>query len=154
MGMLKKDLLARKAKEIKKLGRGRPREYFPEVIAEELLEWADKDDSISLVAFAAEKGYTSETIWRMANESVVFSDAYQITKMKLAARREILASCDQLNYGSFMRTLAFYDPFLNSFEEKVKDKDAERRKGIAESEQMNLVALTRMVSEGKVKQKK
>jgi hypothetical protein len=45
-----------------------------------------------------------------------------------------------------------YDPFLDKAEEADKDKDAARKKGIAELEQANLVKLAQMAAEGKITQ--
>lgn len=147
MKYLKKDLLAqRKA--------GRPRIYDADKIAKELLEWKDDEESINFAQFCADRGYLPTLIWRLEKESEEFSNAYTITKLKLAERRERWMNQDMLNYGAWQRYQRGYDPFLEKAEEEKEDKDAARRKGIVESEQMNLVMLAKMAGEGKISQKK
>jgi hypothetical protein len=147
-----KSVLLSKRKPAKK-GPGRPRIYDAEKIAKELLDWAKDEDSLNFVGFCADKGYLPELIWRLEKESTDFSHAYTIAKMKLAERRERFLNNDQLNYGAYQRYQHEYDPFLSRSEEALKDKDAARRKGVAESEQANLVLLARLASKGKISQK-
>jgi hypothetical protein len=59
---------------------------------------------------------------------------------------------DLLNYGAWNRYQRGYDPFLAKDEDEKEDKDAARRKGIAQAEQMNLVMLAKLAAEGKIAQ--
>lgn len=136
-----------------KRGPGRPRIYDAEKIAKELLDWVKDEDSLNFVGFCADKGYLPDLIWRLEKESTDFSNAYTIAKMKLAERRERYLNNDQLNYGAYQRYQHEYDPFLHKAEESMKDRDAARRKGVADSEQANLVLLAKMASQGKLSQK-
>lgn len=133
---------------------GRPRIYDAEKIAEELMQWVKKEDSINFAQFCADRGYLPALIWRLEKETEDFSDAYIIAKLKLAERRERLLNQDLLNYGAFQRYQRGYDQFLEKDEDDKDDKDAARRKGIVESEQINLVMLAKMAGEGKISQKK
>lgn len=146
MPHLKSQLLAKKKP-------GRPRIYDSEKIAEELMEWVKDESSINFAQFCADRGYLPTLIWRLEKESEDFSYAYTISKLKLAERRERWMNEDMLNYGAWQRYQRGYDPFLEKAEEDKDDKDAARRKGIVESEQMNLVTLARMAAEGKISQK-
>lgn len=143
----------KKAEILEKRKVGRPRVYDPEKIAEEMLEWVKDEDSINIAQFCADRGYLPALIWRLELESEDFTYAYTITRLKLAERRERLLNADLLNYGAFQRYQYGYDPFLAKDEDAKDDKDASRRKGIAESEQMNLVVLAKMAAEGKISQK-
>ena len=142
-----------KAEMLKKKIPGRPRQYDPEVIAKELLEWVKDEDSINFVGFCADRGYLPSLIWRLDQEFEVFSEAYQIAKMKLAERRERFLNAEYLNYGAYQRYQSYYDPFLYKSETAEKDKDAERRKGVAECEQANLFALAKLAADGEISQK-
>lgn len=142
-----------KAQLLEKRKPGRPRVYDAEIIAEQMLEWVKDEDSINIAQFCADRGYLPTLIWRLEKESEDFSYAYTITRLKLAERRERLMNADLLNYGSWQRYQHGYDPFLAKAEDEKDDKDAARRKGIAESEQMNLVLLAKMAAEGQISQK-
>jgi len=132
---------------------GRPREYDAEKIAEELLIWVKDEESINMAQFCADRGYLPGLIWRLELESEDFSYAYTIAKMKLAERRERYLNQNVLNYGAWQRYQRGYDPFLAKDEEEKEDKDAARRKGVVEAEQMNLVMLAKLAGEGKISQK-
>lgn len=132
---------------------GRPREYDAEKIAQELLEWVKDEDSINIAQFCADRGYLPGLIWRLDKESEDFSYAYTIARLKLAERRERLLNADLLNYGAWQRYQRGYDPFLAKDEDDKEDKDAARKKGIAETEQTNLFLLAKLAAEGKIYQK-
>lgn len=142
-----------KEQMIKKRKAGRPREYCPEKMAEELTKWVKEEDSISMAQFCAERGYMPELIWRLNQESEEFSEAYTLARLRLAERRERHLNNNLLNYGAWQRYQRMYDPFLAKDEEDEKDKDAARRKGIVQAEQMNLVRLAKLAADGSIAQK-
>lgn len=132
---------------------GRPREYDAEKIATELIEWSKDESSINIAAFCAERGYLPGLIWRLEQEYQDFADAYVLTRLRLAERRERLMNSDLLNYGAWQRYQRGYDPFLAKDEDEKDDKDAARRKGIVEAQQMNLATIVKLANEGKISQK-
>lgn len=142
-----------KAQILEKRKAGRPREYDALKIAEELIQWSKDEESINIAQFCADRGYLPELIWRLEKESEDFSYAYTIARLKLAERRERLMNNNLLNYGSWQRYQRGYDPFLAKDEDNKEDKDAERRKGIVNTEQMNLVMLAKLAADGKISQK-
>lgn len=144
---------ASKAQLLQKRKPGRPREYNPEKVAEELLEWVKDEESINFVQFCADRGYLPGLIWRFDQESEEFSYAYSIAKMKLAERRERFLNAEILNYGAYQRYQSSYDPFLKKSETEEKDEDAARRRGVVENEQANLILLARLAADGKISQK-
>lgn len=131
---------------------GRPRVYDPQKIMEEMLAWSNRDDSINFAGFCAERGYLPNLIWRLEQESKEFEEAYTLVRMKLAERRERYLNADLLNYGTFQRYQKGYDPFLSRYEDMEANMEAERRKGVAKSEQMTLVMLAKLSAEGKFTQ--
>lgn len=141
-----------KQKMLEKRKPGRPREYDADKIAAELLEWAKDEESINIAQFCADRGYLPGLIWRLEKESEDFSYAYTIARLKLAERRERLMNADLLNYGSWARYQRGYDPFLAKDEDDKEDKDAARKKGIVQAEQMNLYLLAKLAAEGQIKQ--
>jgi hypothetical protein len=142
-----------KAKLLEKRKAGRPREYDPDKIADELLEWSKDEESINIAQFCADRGYLPGLIWRLEKESDEFSYAYTIARLKLAERRERLMNNNLLNYGAWQRYQRGYDPFLAKDEDDKEDKDAARKKGIVETEQMNLVMLAKLAAAGEISQK-
>jgi len=142
-----------KANLLEKRKSGRPREYDAEKIASEMLEWSRHEESINIAQFCADRGYLPGLIWRLEKESEEFSYAYTITRLKLAERRERLMNNNLLNYGAWQRYQRGYDPFLAKDEDDKEDKDAARKKGIVETEQMNLVMLARLAASGEISQK-
>lgn len=142
-----------KAKLLEKRKVGRPREYDAEKIANELLEWSKDEESINIAQFCADRGYLPGLIWRLEKESDDFSYAYTIARLKLAERRERLMNNNLLNYGAWARYQRGYDPFLAKDEEDKEDKDAARKKGIVETEHMNLFLLAKLAADGKISQK-
>lgn len=142
-----------KAKLLEKRKAGRPREYDAEKIANELIEWSKDEESINIAQFCADRGYLPGLIWRLEKESDDFSYAYTIARLKLAERRERLMNNNLLNYGAWARYQRGYDPFLAKDEEDKEDKDAARKKGIVETEHMNLFLLAKLAADGKISQK-
>lgn len=132
---------------------GRPRTYDPEVIAAELLEWSKDEFSINFAQFCADHEYLPTLIWQLEKSSEEFRDAYIITKMRLAERRERLMNEELLNYGSWNRYQRNYDPFLAKDEDEKEDKDAARKMGIVQAQQSNLANLVKLASNGEIKQK-
>ena len=128
------------------------RKYDHYIIAEELLDWSLNEDAISIAGFCAERGYLSELIWRFEIEFEEFSYAYHIAKMRLAERRERMLNEGVMHCATFQRYQGGYDPFLRKDEDNEKDKEAVRRRGIAEINHANLVELAKIMSEGKIKQ--
>jgi len=142
-----------KAKLLEKRKAGRPREYDSKKIADELLAWSKEEDSINIAQFCADRGYLPGLIWRLDKESEDFSYAYTIARLKLAERRERYMNNNILNYGAWHRYQRGYDPFLAKDEDEKEDKDAARKKGIVETEHMNLFLLAKLAGQGKISQK-
>lgn len=151
MGISKAKLLERREQNEKRSGP--KRQYDPLLMAQELLEWSKDESSINFTGFCAERGYLPGLIWKLDKESPEFSEAYQIAKMRLAERRERLLNSELLNYGAFQRYQKEYDPFLAKHEEDDKDRDAARRKQVAQQEQINLVTLAKLAADGKISQR-
>jgi hypothetical protein len=132
---------------------GCPRKYDYELLAKEMIEWAKDEDSINLCEFCAERAYPHSLIRRLKKEIPAFSDAIEITKMQLAARRERFLNDGRLHARAWDRCARLYDLFLDDHETKLEDKDAERKRGIADRTELNLVALAKMAAEGSISQK-
>jgi hypothetical protein len=141
----------KKARE--KIKQIRNKAYDVETVIEHLMEWVEEESSINFANFCFLYGIHPQTIWRWQKQHPEFDEAYTLAKLKLAERRERQVNAEMINYGSFMRYQSGYDAFLLKDEDEAKDKDAKRRKGIAESEQANLVLLAKLAADGKISQK-
>jgi hypothetical protein len=131
---------------------GAPKTYDDNLIMEQMLDWAKKEDSINICGFCVKYGYTPQLIWRLEQSNASFDIAYNLVKMQLSERRERLTNENKLNYGSYNRYQKMLDPFLSSHEDKEKDQDAERKKGIVQAEGQNLADLAKLIAEGKLSQ--
>lgn len=130
----------------------RTRVYDPEIVGQHMLDWANKEDSISLTAFCAEYGYLPALIWRFEKQYEFFEEVYEFTRMTLAARRERLAYEGKMNDKLWGRYQSMFDSILHRYEEEDKDRQAARRKSIVESQQMNLTALVKAIADGDISQ--
>lgn len=131
---------------------GRIKKYDGPTIAMQLTAWVKKDDSINFVGFCADFSYPPYVITNLEKSCDEFAEAYILAKMRLAERRERLMNEDKLNYGSFARYQAMYDPFLGKHEEDEKERDSKRKLGIMIAEQANLSKLAKMAADGLIKQ--
>jgi hypothetical protein len=151
MGLTKMEMRA-KRNVPKKRGYRSPRIYDRKQIMDEMIEWVENESSISFCEFCYSHGYLPRTIWTFQQESQDFEDVYTLVKMKLAERRERMVNNDAMHYGAFQRYQKFCDPFLSQAEDNEKDKDAARQKGVADQQNMNLIMLAKLASEGLIRQ--
>jgi len=112
---------------------GRPVVHDPIKMAEQLLEWVEKDESINICGFCADNGYRATLIREKCKSSDEFKDAFEKARLRLAERRERYLNIDMLHTSSFGKYQSYYDPFLDRYEDKKKDQDARRKKEIAEA---------------------
>lgn len=115
---------------------GRPREHDRDKIAQDLIEWAKKPDSINFNKFAAyyEPIFPVSKLRLWAAEDPEFRTAYECAKNFLAFRREEWLNQDKLHVKAFDLNATVYD--LQHKEEKMEmakfdsdlSKDTEKAK--------------------------
>lgn len=117
---------------IKKNLGGRPRVHDRDEIAEKLIDWAKKDNSLNLCAFCAENLIDPSRITQWANECERFKQAVGLAKSFIAARREIMLSEGKLHMKAYDLNANTYDYFLKNekrdekkFESDLKSKELE-----------------------------
>lgn len=91
---------------------GRPREHDREKIAENLLIWAEKGDSINLNKFCAINKITPSKLSNWAKEEEGFRQSYELAKAHLAYRREEHLSFGALHVKAYDICAPAYDYFL------------------------------------------
>jgi hypothetical protein len=94
------------------MGSGRLREHDRDQIALDMIEWAQKEDSLNLNGFCAEQLIAPSKISNWAKEEPFFRQAYEITKAILAERRERRLAEDKLHVKAFDLNASVYDHFL------------------------------------------
>lgn len=115
----------------------RPRKHDREKLAEELVLWAKKPDSINLNKFCAMNLIAPSKIAFWAKDDEEFRTAYEIAKSFLAYRREELLNLDELHVKAYDLNATTYDFFLREerrqqaqFEAELK---AQEDKAVADS---------------------
>lgn len=91
---------------------GRLRKHNREKIAEDLVLWAQKSDSINLNGFCAIKLIAPSKLSEWSKEDEFFREAYEISKAILAERRELFLTSDHLHVKAYDLNACVYDRFL------------------------------------------
>jgi hypothetical protein len=95
---------------------GRPREYDREEMMDKLIEFADKDTSLTLGQFSAEYWIPSSSVLRFVDEDENFRKVYEICKNKIGHRRERLYAQGSIPQVSYTRYVRRFDCFLHAEE--------------------------------------
>jgi hypothetical protein len=90
---------------------GRPRERDRAKIAEDLIEWAKKDDSINVNKFCAwyDPPFPTSKLSQWSKEDEEFRQSYEITKAFIAYRREEKLNSGQLHVKAYDLNAGAYD---------------------------------------------
>lgn len=105
-------------------GKGRPPKYDLDEEAKLLNEWAEKEDSLILRAFAALRNYSSQD--KMQDYAVInenFRRALNRAKILIGTRREELALKNKVNFQVFNRYASLYDKELFDHEKEIKKQE-------------------------------
>lgn len=117
------------SEEKKTSWKGRPREYDREAVAEQMIEWAKREDSMNLLSFNAEAMIPSTTLLRWVDEDKDFRVAYEMVRDILGAKREKKLAKGELHVKAYDLNSKVYDRYLKkehrenySYETKVKSE--------------------------------
>lgn len=91
---------------------GRLREHNREKIAEDLIEWAQKEDSLNLNGFCANKLIAPSKLGLWAKEDEFFRIALEVSRAILGERRERFLTNDMLHVKAYDLNACVYDRFL------------------------------------------
>lgn len=106
---------------------GRPRKYDLEAEAKALKEWARQPDTYILRLFAAIRDYPSQsTLHEFAEQSEVFSQAFEYARTIIGARRE-QKLIDKDSPEPFRRYATVYDHDLKQHEIEMKQSENQAR---------------------------
>ena len=119
-----KDISEKDVKELDRLSmwskpkNGRPLTWTPEAIekfGEEFVEWAQKDTSLVLASFVAEKLMNPQILTYLADLSPKFSEALKTAKRLIGARREIGAITKKYEPKVYGMSQRMYDPEYDAY---------------------------------------
>jgi len=133
-------------------GGGRPREYDYEKEADDLDKWSQADTSINLYAFTDRKPYLAQDLCDFAEKCPKFSLALRKAKERIARNREEKLAKGELHQAAFNRSASLHDRMLYHHEEHLKDRQAERDRGIKQEEATNFAKLLAAGMRGDFKQ--
>lgn len=97
---------------------GRPREWDRDQVLLDLLEWAQKTDSLNLNQFCGSKMLPPQKLSEWAAKDDNFRESYWLAKSLLGARREAWLSSDKLHQKAYHLSHHTYDYFT-----REEDKD-------------------------------
>lgn len=98
-----------------------------QIEAEALHEWSKSDSCHKLLDFCNSRDLIYEDIEYLEAISPQFSRCLKKAKEKIALNREDMVNKEQLNYGSYNRYAALYDPMIKKHERAEKAYEAELR---------------------------
>jgi hypothetical protein len=96
--------------------------------ADQLIEWAHKEDSLVLMGFAAENLIDQARLHEWAKRCPKLERAIKVAKGLLGARREHLALHNKINAVLVMKTMANYNDDYHAYEKEMKLLGSEEEK--------------------------
>lgn len=102
-------------------------EYDYRILADELIQWAELDNSLIFDEFALLKKITPMHFHELPEKSEYFAQAYNYAMRMVGTRRERLAQEGFLNHHMVMATMPLYDPIYRKW--ILMQKSKEENKG-------------------------
>jgi hypothetical protein len=114
---------------------GRPQEYDRVKIANDLIEWAKRSDSINLNKFCAYNDpiISPHAMLRWCREDDKFRTAYEKAKTFLAFRREEQLSSGELHAKAYDLNATVYDQFHRAEKIELDDLESARKQKEAQA---------------------
>jgi hypothetical protein len=110
-----------------------------EQIADELIKWAHKDDSIVMAEFYGSQLISYQRAFEFEEQSQKFAEAKRIAKTLVGARREKGALKGELDSGLVKKSMALYDPEMKQYELDQKSAASAGVKDVIEQGVINAV---------------
>lgn len=117
----------------------RPKEYDLEQLANEILQWSKKSDSINLTQFVSEKEFPPQYISRWCNESSYFCEVLSMAKVNIGLNRQRQALEAKLTQQEFTRHEYRYDPFYREDERDEKTFESNLKKDVDKENKENTI---------------
>lgn len=90
-------------------------------LADEFVEWSEKDDSIVYGDFPASKGISPSKFRNIKND--YFQDRFEVAMHNIASRREKLTFDNKKNTFVWGKNLAVYDKEYREYERQKDEED-------------------------------
>lgn len=91
-----------------------------EWVAGKLVEWAERDTSVTLLSFCADMAIAQTTLYEWEQRNAKLRSAMSLAKSMVGARRERLALENKYNAGIVNRTLGVYDDRVRAYDKEMK----------------------------------
>lgn len=107
----------------KKIMAGRPKKYDDAFFEEEiknLIEWGEKEDSLVIMGWRADRAWTWAQIKDFCDMSEKFSEAYESVKAKIGRRREEMGLEGKAHAGLVIKNLWQYDAEHKAYEKEMR----------------------------------
>lgn len=112
---------------------GRPRKYDRKKLAEALMEWALKEDSINMLGFTKLTGIEADVILQIKNKDKDFARSYSAVKNIIGHRREEALAKGDLHLQAYKCNANAYDQYMVESRREEAKFDSELRKNENES---------------------
>lgn len=109
---------------------GRPPTYDVAEQTKALDEWSKTDDATALCQFCNQQDIYSDLVYDWRDRDEEFARTLKKAKSRIAERLRRRLDAGIANYGLVMAELGFHDKFYHDYQEGLKDKAAERAKGV------------------------
>jgi hypothetical protein len=91
-----------------------------EWIADQLLEWASLEDSVTLLGFCADNGIAQTSLYQWEQRNSKLRSAMSTAKSMVGARREKMALLNKFNAGIVNRTMGVYDDRVRAYDTEMR----------------------------------
>lgn len=99
-------------------------------LADELIEWSKKEDSLTFNSFPLDLMIPVDNFNNYPEKSEYFSQAYDIALRNVGARRERLAREGVINSQIVLATMPLYDPEYKKWLKSMRQKEQEHKGNI------------------------
>lgn len=89
-------------------------------IADQLIEWAHLDTSVTMLSFSGEFMVPQQTLYEWESKHPRIRESMRIARSLVGARREKLALENKFNAGIVNRTLGIYDERVRAYDREMK----------------------------------
>ncbi len=99
------------------------------LLANELVEWAKKDEVLNFDDFALNKSFLPNELFQLTEKNDYFSKAYNMALRIVGSRLESLAFLGKLDKSLVLATMPLYSPEYRKWLLKLKLKDEKTSEG-------------------------
>jgi hypothetical protein len=91
-----------------------------EWIADRVIEWAEDEESVTLLGFCAANGISQSSLYDWEKRNHRMRQAISTAKSIVGARREKMALQNKFNAGIVNRTMGVYDDRVHAYDKEMR----------------------------------